>query len=117
MLLVGWINEYATWDVFRNRPEKKAILEAYYSLIDALALKDPNWRTFDTELRKRIPSYVEAVKGGLQKAQLEEIGWVFARFCGHPDDGLFQIEGTIAFSANYAATVRFLASANVIQGD
>ncbi len=91
MLLIGWINEYTTWDLFRNRPEQNAILTVYYSFIDAFAQKDPTWRTFDTELRKRIPVYAAAVRDGLQKPQLEQVGWEFARFCGHPDDTLFQI--------------------------
>lgn len=114
MLLIGWINEYATWDLFRNKPEQNTILTVYYSLIDAFAQKDPQWRTFDSELRKRIPAYAAAVKDGLEQPKLEQIGWEFARFCGHPDDILFQVTGTIEFTTNYAATLKFLSSLNVV---
>jgi hypothetical protein len=114
LLLIGWINEYITWDLFRDQPEKAAILTAYYSLIDSLALNDANWRTFDLELRKRIPVYAEIVKAGIQKAQIEQIGCEFARFCGNPDEGLFLIAGSTEFAANYAATLEFLASLKVV---
>ena len=114
MLLVGWINEYATWDLFRNKPEQNTILTDYYSLMDDFAQKDPTWRTFDTELRKRIPVYAAAVRDGLQKSQLEQVGWEFARFCDHSDDILFQVTGTMEFAANYAATLKFLSDLNVV---
>ncbi len=114
MLLNGWINEYATWYSFHNKPEYKAILEVYYSLIETFAQKDPNWSTFDIELRIRIPVYAQAFGDGLQKSQLEEVGWEFARFCGHPDEVRFQMIGVIEFAANYAATQRFLNSLKVI---
>jgi len=114
MLLIGRINEYVTWDLFRNKPEQNEILTVYYSFIDALAQKDPAWHTFDTELRKRIPVYAAAVRDGLEKSQLEQVGWEFARFCGHADDTLFQVTGTIAFATNYAATLKFLSGLNVV---
>ena len=114
MLLIGWINEYATWNLFPNKPEQNAILTDYYSLMDDFAQKDPTWRTFDTELRKRIPVYAAAVRDGLQKSQLEQVGWEFARFCGHADDILFQVTGTIEFATNYAATLKFLSGLNVV---
>ncbi|MDF0643356.1 MAG: hypothetical protein P0111_04965 [Nitrospira sp.] len=113
MLLIGWINEYATWDLFRNEPEQNAILTVYYSFIDALAQKDPTWHTFDSELRKRIPVYAAAARDGLQKSQFEQVGWEFARFCGHPDDTLFQVTGTMEFVTNCAATLKFLSGLNV----
>lgn len=114
MLLIGWINEYATWDLFRNKPEQIAILTAYYSIMDALAQKDPIWHTFDTELRKRVPVYATAVKGGLDTRHLDQVGLEFASFCGHPDDTLFQVTGTMEFATNSAATLKFLSGLNVV---
>lgn len=114
MLLTGWINEYATWELFRNKPEHNAILTVYYSFLDTFAQKDPRWRTFDSELRKRIPVYAAVVRAGLQKPQFEQIGWEFARFCGHPEETLFQMIGTTEFATNYAGTTRFLDSLIVV---
>src|SRR5947199_10848741 len=51
MLLQGFDSEYVTAELFRDRPERLGMLNAYYAVLDGLAKQDPVRRSFDTALR------------------------------------------------------------------
>ena len=77
MLLQGFVIEYVTSELFRNRPEKQGILTAYRGALDSLVEQDPVWRAFDTELRMRLLRYTEAVIAPALDAMLTSLGDAF----------------------------------------
>jgi len=106
MLLQGFVIEYVTSELFRNRPEKEGILTAYRGVLDALVEKDPLWRAFDAELRKRVLLYTEAVIAPSIGAMLTRIGDAFAGACGDKDNTKLSTLGIIEFEIQYVATCR-----------
>src|SRR2546426_2246675 len=72
MLLQGFVIEYVTAELFRDRPERLGILNAYYAVLDDLAKQDPVWRSFDNELRKRTVLYSQAVTAPSLDVRSEE---------------------------------------------
>ncbi len=106
MLLQGFVVEYVTSALFRNRPEKQGILTAYRGVLDSLVEKDPLWRAFDAELQKRILLYTEAVIAPSINAMLTRIGDAFADACGHAGDRKLSTIGILEFEIQYVATCK-----------
>ena len=106
MLLQGFVIEYVTAELFRNRPEKQGILTAYRGALDSLVKKDPVWRAFDGELRKRVLLYTEAVIAPSIDAMLTRIGDAFASACGHAGDRTLSTLGILEFEIQYVATCK-----------
>jgi len=104
MLLQGFVIEYVASELFRNRPEKEGILTAYRGVLDALVEKDPLWRAFDAELRKRIRLYTEAVIAPSIGAMLTRIGDTFADACGDKGNTKLSTLGIIEFEIQYVTT-------------
>lgn len=106
MLLQGFVIEYVTAELFRNRPEKQGILTAYRGALDSLVAKDPVWRAFDIELRKRVLLYTEAVIAPSIDAMLTRLGDAFADACGHKGDRKLSTIGILEFEIQYVATCK-----------
>ena len=106
MLLQGFVIEYVTSELFRNRPEKQGILTAYRGALDSLVEKDPVWRAFDAELRKRVLLYTEAVIAPTLDAMLTRLGDAFADACGHKGDRKLSTIGILEFEIQYVATCK-----------
>ena len=106
MLLQGFVIEYVTSELFRNRPEKQGILTAYRSALDSLVEKDPLWRAFDAELQKRILLYTEAVIAPSIAAMLTRIGDAFAGACGDVGNRKISTIGILEFEIQYVATCK-----------
>lgn len=106
MLLQGFVIEYVTSELFRNRPEKQGILTAYRGALDSLVEKDPVWRAFDAELRKRLLLYTEAVIAPSLDAMLTRLGDAFAGACGHAGDRKLSTIGILEFEIQYVATCK-----------
>ena len=106
MLLQGFVIEYVTSELFRNRPEKQGILAAYRGALDSLVAKDPIWRAFDAELRKRILLYTEAVIAPSITTLLTRVGDAFADACGHAGDRKLSTIGILEFEIQYVATCK-----------
>jgi hypothetical protein len=106
MLLQGFVIEYVTSELFRNRPEKQGILSAYRGALASLADKDPVWRAFDAELRKRVLLYTEAVIAPSIDAMLTRLGDVFADACGYKGDRKISTIGILEFEIQYVATCK-----------
>jgi hypothetical protein len=106
MLLQGFVIEYVTSELFRNRPEKEGILTAYRDALDSLVERDPVWRAFDAELRKRVLLYAEAVIAPSIDAMLTRIGDAFAGACGHKGDRTLSTIGILEFEIQYVATCK-----------
>ena len=106
MLLQGFVIEYVTSELFRNRPERLGILNAYYAVMDDLAKQDPVWRSFDNELRKRTALYSEAVIAPSLDALLTRIGDAFADACGDAGNTIISTIGIIEFEMQYVATCK-----------
>ena len=104
MLLQGFVIEYVTSELFRNRPERQGILTAYRGALDSLAEKDPVWRAFDVELRLRLRRYTEAVIAPSLDAMLIRLGDAFADACGHAGDRTLSTIGILEFEIQYVAT-------------
>ena len=104
MLLQGFVIEYVTSELFRNRPERTGILTAYRGALDSLAEKDPVWRAFDVELRLRLRRYTEAVIAPSLDAMLIRLGDAFADACGHAGDRTLSTIGILEFEIQYVAT-------------
>ncbi|MEK6604692.1 MAG: hypothetical protein AABY77_02225 [Nitrospirota bacterium] len=104
MLLQGFVIEYVTSELFRNRPEKQGILTAYRDALDSLAEQDPVWRAFDAELRLRLLRYTEAVIAPSLDSMLTRLGDAFADACGHPGDRTLSTLGILEFEIQYVAT-------------
>lgn len=104
MLLQGFVIEYVTSELFRNRPERQGILTAYRNTLDALAEKDPVWRAFDAELRLRLLRYAEAVIAPSLDAMLIRLGDAFSDACGHAGDRTLSTIGILEFEIQYVAT-------------
>src|SRR5207302_8374385 len=77
MLLQGFVIEYVTAELFRDRPERLNILNAYYAVLDGLAKQDPVWHSFDNELRKRTALYSQAVIAPSLDTLLTHVGDAF----------------------------------------
>jgi hypothetical protein len=106
MLLQGFVVEYVTSELFRNRPEKQGILTAYRGVLDSLVEKDPLWRAFDAELQKRILLYTEAVIAPSINTMLTRLGDAFADACGHAGDRKLSTIGILEFEIQYVATCK-----------
>ncbi|MEK6693761.1 MAG: hypothetical protein AABY67_00210 [Nitrospirota bacterium] len=106
MLLQGFVIEYVTSALFRNRPEKQGILTAYRGALDSLAEKDPVWRAFDAELRMRLLLYTETVIAPSLDAMLTRLGDTFADACGHTGDRKLSTLGILEFEIQYVATCK-----------
>ena len=106
MLLQGFVIEYVTSELFRNRPEKQGILTAYRSALDSLVKQDPVWRAFEAELRKRVLLYTEAVIAPSIDAMLTRIGDAFAGACGHAGNRKLSTIGILEFEIQYVATCK-----------
>lgn len=106
MLLQGFVIEYVTAELFRNRPEKQGILTAYRGALDSLVEKDPVWRAFDGELKKRVPRYTEAVIAPSIDAMLTRLGDAFADACGHAGDRKLSTIGILEFEIQYVTTCK-----------
>jgi len=104
MLLQGFVIEYVTTELFRDRPETQGILTAYRGALDSLAAKDPAWRAFDAELRRRVLRYTDAVIAPSLDARLTGLGDVFADACGHAGDRALSTIGILEFEIQYVAT-------------
>ena len=106
MLLQGFVIEYVTSELFRNRPEKQGILTAYRGALDSLAEQDPVWRAFDAELRLRLLRYTKAVIAPSLDAMLTRLGDAFADACGHAGDRTLSTLGILEFEVQYVATCK-----------
>jgi len=106
MLLQGFVIEYVTAELFRDRPERLNILNAYYAMLDGLAKQDPVWRSFDNELRKRTELYSQAVIAPSLDALLTRVGDAFADACGDAGNTIFSMIGIIEFEMQYVATCK-----------
>ncbi|TLY33960.1 MAG: hypothetical protein E6K57_02490 [Nitrospirae bacterium] len=106
MLLQGFVIEYVTSELFRDRPERLGILNAYYAVLDDLAKQDPVWRSFDNELRNRTVLYSQAVTAPSLDVLLTRVGDAFADACGDAGNALFSMIGIIEFEMQYVATCK-----------
>jgi len=106
MLLQGFVIEYVTSELFRDRPEKQGILTAYHVVLDDLAEKDPVWKAFDAELRQRTLLYAEAVIAPTLDGLLTRIGDAFAGACGEAGNTRLSTLGIIEFEIQYVATCK-----------
>lgn len=106
MLMQGFVIEYVTSELFRDRPEKEGILTAYRRALDSLIERDPVWRAFDAELKKRVKLYTEAVVAPSIDAMLTRIGDAFAGACGDPDNRKLSTLGIIEFEMQYVSTCK-----------
>lgn len=107
MLLQGFVIEYVTSELFRDRPaEKQGILTAYRGVLDDLAEKDPVWKAFDAELRQRTLLYAEAVIAPTLDVLLNRIGDAFAGACGDVGNTKLSTLGIIEFEMQYVATCK-----------
>lgn len=104
MLLQGFVIEYVTSELFRNRPETQGILTAYRGALDSLAETDPVWRAFNAELRLRLLRYAEAAIAPSLDARLTRLGDAFADACGHKGDRTLSTIGILEFEIQYVAT-------------
>ncbi|HEV8243467.1 MAG TPA: hypothetical protein VGQ07_05700 [Nitrospirales bacterium] len=106
MLLQGFVIEYVTSELFRDRPEKQGILTAYRGVLDDLAEKDPVWKAFDAELRQRTLLYAEAVIAPTLDVLLNRIGDAFAGACGDVGNTKLSTLGILEFEMQYVATCK-----------
>src|SRR3989442_11749549 len=104
--LQGFVSEYLTAELFRNRPERLGILNAYYAVLDDLAKQDPVWRSFDNELGKRTALYSQAVGVPSLDALLTRVGDAFAGACGDASNTIFSMIGIVEFEMQYVATCK-----------
>ena len=106
MLLQGFVIEYVTAEVFRDRPETQGILTAYHGALDHLAGQDPVWEAFTAELRQRLPRYAAAALAPTLDQRLSCIGDIFAGACGDAGNRTLSTLGIIEFEMQYVATYK-----------
>ena len=110
LLMQGFVNDYATFLAFGNKPIKDNILRCYYTALDAFARQDDIWHVYDAELRKRVMHYTTVLESRNMDDQytLEFVGEVFAELCGEPQSLLLQTTGATEFGSRCAENIRFL---------
>ncbi len=106
MFLQGFVIEYVTSELFRDRPERLGILNAYYAVLEDLSKQDPVWRSFNNELRKRQALYSQAVIAPSLDALLTRVGDAFADASGDAGNTIFSTIGIIEFEMQYVATCK-----------